>query len=137
MFKTAKFDRFRLVAEGRNKHFAKHACDFSLILLEPCNFLYLLTNLTICVQWTDSTNLSFCFRWIHSTNLSIRVRSTDPTNLTFGRIFTAYLIPTNALRLIHQPYHSCIDSTNLSTRVLWTDPTNQIICVSWTEPDLF
>ena len=22
------------------KHFAKHACDFSLILLEPCNFLY-------------------------------------------------------------------------------------------------
>ena len=23
------------------KHFAKHACDFSLILLEPCNFLYL------------------------------------------------------------------------------------------------
>ena len=23
------------------KYFAKHACDFSLILLEPCNFLYL------------------------------------------------------------------------------------------------
>ena len=22
------------------KHFAKHACNFSLILLEPCNFLY-------------------------------------------------------------------------------------------------
>jgi hypothetical protein len=22
------------------KYFAKHACDFSLILLEPCNFLY-------------------------------------------------------------------------------------------------
>ena len=22
------------------EHFAKHACDFSLILLEPCNFLY-------------------------------------------------------------------------------------------------
>ena len=22
------------------KHFAKDACDFSLILLEPCNFLY-------------------------------------------------------------------------------------------------
>jgi hypothetical protein len=24
------------------KYFAKHACDFSLILLEPCNFLYIL-----------------------------------------------------------------------------------------------
>ena len=22
------------------KHFAKHPCNFSLILLEPCNFLY-------------------------------------------------------------------------------------------------
>ena len=28
------------------KHFAKHACDFSLILLEPCNFLYKLFQMT-------------------------------------------------------------------------------------------
>ena len=26
--------------DGHYKHFAKHACDFSLTLLEPCNFLY-------------------------------------------------------------------------------------------------
>ena len=29
------------------KHFAKHACDFSLILLEHCNFLYEFPNMHI------------------------------------------------------------------------------------------
>ena len=35
--------RFRPINsfEINYKHFAKHACDFSLILLEPCNFLFL------------------------------------------------------------------------------------------------
>ena len=55
----------------------------------------------------SSTNVSIRVRWIHSTNITIRVRSTDPTNLTIGRIFTAYLSLANALRLIHQSYHSC------------------------------
>ena len=36
------------------KHFAKHACDFSLILLKPCNFLYkFLTMLSLFICWKD------------------------------------------------------------------------------------
>ena len=83
------------------------------------------------------TNPTIRVRWIDSTNLSIRVRWTDPTNLTIGRIFTAYLSLTNALRLIHQSNHSCpMDRFDESFHSCM-DPTNQTICVRWTEPDLF
>ena len=39
------------------KHFAKHACDFSLILLEPCNFLYKF-NFVIVYTSVNAFNLS-------------------------------------------------------------------------------
>ena len=34
------YDTSRATHSRYYKHFAKHACDLSLILLEPCNFLY-------------------------------------------------------------------------------------------------
>ena len=39
------------------KHFAKHACDFSLILLEPCNFLYK-TYFALVAQYTVKDNIA-------------------------------------------------------------------------------
>ena len=34
------YNTARAIHSRYYKHFAKHSCDFSLILLEPCNFLY-------------------------------------------------------------------------------------------------
>ena len=62
------------------KHFAKHACDFSLILLEPCNFLYKSHHFEC-----DYTLIALCreiqsyerAKWIQPTSVSLRTQKTQ------------------------------------------------------------
>ena len=59
------------LAQARpNKHFAKHACDFSLILLEPCNFLYL----SFVLQNQHGWNMRFLHRKFDFRSAKIRFR---------------------------------------------------------------
>ena len=44
-----------LRTRGIKNYFAKHACDFSLILLDPCNFLYKLTDYQVDVATVKET----------------------------------------------------------------------------------
>jgi hypothetical protein len=77
------------------KYFAKHACDFSLILLEPCNFLYETLKLLEETWWTNVITRLTRIVEVNIRSFSVTRISSKTLMFSFCAIFYVFGIPVS------------------------------------------